>query len=97
VGAGEAEELPQHGQSPLAGPGQGGQEPLDVVHVHQRSIVLALVGGQGAGEIPEGDQSRFQGVIAARAVRRVFVSEDLQASQLRHASTRTISFTHAPE
>jgi hypothetical protein len=41
LASGEAEELPQHGQPPLAAVGQGGQERLDVTHVDQRPVQLA--------------------------------------------------------
>nr|WP_246460847.1 hypothetical protein [Streptomyces himalayensis] len=66
--AGEAEELPQHDQPPLAGLGQGGQEGFDVVDVDQGPVVLAAVLGEEAGEVAQEGQGGFQGVVAAGRV-----------------------------
>jgi hypothetical protein len=53
--AGEAEELPQRGQPPLAAAGQGAEEGLDVAHVGQRPVVLAAVVEED-GEVAGGGQ-----------------------------------------
>src|SRR6266496_3824112 len=67
LASGEAEELPQHGQPSLAAVGQGGQERLDVTHVHQRPVQLAAHRGQEAGEVAQGGQGRLDGAVGAWA------------------------------
>ena len=65
MGAGEAEELPQHRQSPLAGLGQNSQEGLDVVHVDQRPIEFVAVRIQEQGQVSDRGQGLVDGVLGA--------------------------------
>lgn len=67
LGPGETEELPQHGQPPLAPLGQGGQESFDVVHVDEGPGVLVPIVDQEVGQVTQGGQGCLQSVIAARA------------------------------
>ncbi|MEV7020272.1 hypothetical protein [Streptomyces sp. NPDC093991] len=64
---GEAKELPQHGQPPLASLGQGGQEGFDIVHVDEGPGVLVPFVDQEESEVTQGGQGCLQGVVAARA------------------------------
>jgi hypothetical protein len=66
LGAGEAEELPQHGQPSLAGLGHVGEECLDVVDVDQRPLAFAPAVGQEAGEVAQDGQRGLEGGVAAR-------------------------------
>ena len=63
--AGEAEELPQHGQSPLAGLGQHAEEGLDVMQVDQRPIEPVAVRIQEQGQVSDGGQGLVDGVLGA--------------------------------
>ncbi|WP_240929295.1 hypothetical protein [Streptomyces coryli] len=59
LGPGETEELPQHGQPPLASLGQDRQEGFDVVHVDEEPVVLAPLVEQEEGQVPHGRQGGF--------------------------------------
>ena len=65
AGAGDAEELPQDGQPPLARLGHGGQERLDVVHAGQRPVLLVPRAGQEPGQVADGGQGGLDGVVGA--------------------------------
>ena len=65
LGAGVAEELPQHGQPSFARLGQRGQECLDVVHVRERPVLLAPPAGQEYREVAHDGQGGLDGVIGA--------------------------------
>ncbi|MGW6949156.1 hypothetical protein [Streptomyces xanthophaeus] len=67
LGPREAEELPQHGQSPFAGSRQDGQEGLDVVHVDEGPVGLVSLVDQEDGQVPHRGQGSFQSVVAAGA------------------------------
>lgn len=56
LGPREAEELPQHGQPPLAALGQGGQEGFDIMHVDERPGVLVPFVDQEQGQVTQGRQ-----------------------------------------
>ncbi|MEW1994915.1 hypothetical protein OHA99_00110 [Streptomyces coelicoflavus] len=65
MGAREAEELPQHGQSALAGLGHGRQERCEGVDVGQGPVLLVARAGQEAGEVAGDGQGRFDGAVGA--------------------------------
>lgn len=56
--AGDAEELPQHGQPPFPRAGQGGEERLDVVDVGQCPVLPAALAGEEQRQVPHGRQGR---------------------------------------
>ena len=66
AGSSEAEVLPQHRQSALAGFGHNRQEGLDVVNIGQRPVLLIACAGQEAGEVADDGQGRVDGAVGAR-------------------------------
>ncbi len=65
AGAGEAEELPQHGQPSFAVFRQRGEKRLDVVHVGERPVQFAALVCEEPGEVTDGGQGGLDGVIGA--------------------------------
>jgi hypothetical protein len=61
--AGEPEELPQDGQPPLAGAGQGGKKCLDIVHVGHGPAILAALTVKEDGQVAGDLQAGLNGVV----------------------------------
>ncbi|HEY0452763.1 hypothetical protein [Actinophytocola sp.] len=88
LGAGESEELPQHGRPPFAGLGWVNEERLDVVDVDQGPLVFAPVRDQEAGEIAQDGQPGFDGVVAAGSGSRpagAFRARSIESAKLATA------------